>query len=51
MPAFLNEHGVSAADRLSAAFNAAEDALGADKVALSSSFEGIVMLSGNDQSH
>jgi periplasmic copper chaperone A len=51
MPAFLNEHGVSAADRLSAAFNEAEDALGADKVALSSSFEGIVMLSGAGQSH
>jgi periplasmic copper chaperone A len=51
MPAFLKEHGVSAADRLSAAYNAAEEALGADKVALSSSFEGVVMMSGDMQSH
>lgn len=51
MPAFLTEHGVSAADRLSAAYNAAEDALGADKVALSSSFEGVVLMSDDMQSH
>jgi periplasmic copper chaperone A len=45
MPAFLAENGVSAADTLSAMFNAAEDGLGADKVALSSSFQGVVMIS------
>ena len=33
------------ADRLSALFNAAEDGKGADKVALWSSFEGVVMIS------
>ena len=45
MPAFLGEHGVSAAETLSQMFNAAEDGLGADKVALSSSFQGVVMIS------
>lgn len=45
MPAFLTENGVSDADRLSAMFNAAEDGKGADKVALWSSFEGVVMIS------
>jgi copper(I)-binding protein len=46
MPAFLGGHGVTAADRLSAMFNAEEDKLGADKVALYSSFEGVVMVAG-----
>lgn len=45
LPAFLTENGVTAADTLSAMFNAAEDGLGADKVALSSSFQGVVMIS------
>lgn len=45
MPAFLSDHGVSDADRLSALFNAAEDGKGADKVALWSSFEGVVVIS------
>ncbi|MDZ7905730.1 MAG: copper uptake system-associated protein [Cypionkella sp.] len=45
MPAFLAENGVSTADSLSALFNLAEDALGAEKVALYSSFEGVVMIS------
>ena len=45
MPAFLGEHGVSAAETLSQMYNAAEDGLGADKVALSSSFQGVVMIS------
>jgi hypothetical protein len=45
MPAFLGEHGVTGAERLSQMFNAAEDGLGADHVALASSFEGIVMIS------
>ena len=45
MPAFLTEHGVSDADRLSAMFNAAEDGRGEDKVKLWSSFEGVVMIS------
>jgi copper(I)-binding protein len=44
MPAFLAQHGVTAAEALSQMFNAAEDGLGADKVALSSSFEGVVMI-------
>lgn len=44
MPAFLAQHGVTAAETLSALYNAAEDGLGADKVALSSSFEGVVMV-------
>lgn len=44
MPAFLAQHGVTAAETLSQMFNAAEDGLGADKVALSSSFEGVVMI-------
>ncbi|GAB1477672.1 hypothetical protein MASR2M74_02140 [Paracoccaceae bacterium] len=45
MPAFLTEHGVSSADALSKMFNTAEDALGAEKVSLYSSFEGVVMIS------
>jgi periplasmic copper chaperone A len=45
MPEFLTENGVSAAETLSAMFNAAEDALGAEKVELYSSFEGVVMIS------
>ena len=45
MPEFLTEHAVTAAESLSQMYNAAEDALGADKVALSSSFEGVVMVS------
>lgn len=45
MPAFLTEHGVSSADALSKMFNTAEDALGAEKVGLYSSFEGVVMIS------
>ncbi len=45
MPEFLGKNGVSAADTLSAMFNAAEDALGEDKVKLYSSFEGVVMIS------
>jgi copper(I)-binding protein len=45
LPAFLAEHGVSAAETLSKLYNSAEDGLGADKVALSSSFEGVVMIS------
>ena len=44
MPEFLVQHGVTAAETLSQLYNAAEDALGADKVALSSSFEGVVMI-------
>ena len=44
MPEFLARHGVSAADKLSMMFNTAEDRLGAGKVALSSSFEGVVMI-------
>lgn len=46
MPAFLASHGVSGADRLSAMFNSAEDGLGAEKVALYSSFQGVVMIDG-----
>ena len=45
MPAFLTEHGVTGAEALSQMFNAAEDAQGADKVGLYSSFEGVVMIS------
>jgi copper(I)-binding protein len=45
MPGFLAEHGVTAAETLSKLYNTAEDGLGADKVALSSSFEGVVMIS------
>lgn len=45
MPEFLTQHGVTAAETLSKLYNAAEDGLGADKVALSSSFEGVVMIS------
>lgn len=45
LPTFLTENGVTAAETLSAMFNAAEDALGADKVKLYSSFEGVVMIS------
>lgn len=45
MPTFLTEHGVTGAEALSQMFNAQEDALGADKVGLYSSFEGVVMIS------
>ncbi len=45
LPEFLGENGVTAAERLSALFNSAEDALGEDKVKLYSSFEGVVMIS------
>lgn len=45
LPAFLTQHGVSAAETLSQMFNAAEDGLGADKVTMSSSFPGVVMIS------
>jgi periplasmic copper chaperone A len=45
MPTFLAQNGVSAAQVLSDMFNAAEDALGTEKVNLSSSFEGVVMIS------
>ena len=45
LPEFLTEHAVSAAETLSQLYNAAEDALGAEKVALSSSFKGVVMIS------
>ncbi len=51
MPAFLTEHGVSDADRLSALFNDAEDGKGAERVALWSSFEGVVMISEPDASN
>lgn len=44
MPAFLGQHGVTAAEKLSAMFNMEEDKLGADKVALYSTFEGVVMV-------
>ncbi|MCZ8151083.1 MAG: copper uptake system-associated protein [Rhodobacteraceae bacterium] len=47
MPAFLGQHGVSGAEQLSALFNAEEDKLGSDKVALYSSFEGVVMVAGH----
>lgn len=46
MPTFLADHGVTAAETLSTLYNAAEEALGAEKVALSSSFEGVVMVAG-----
>ena len=45
LPAFLASQGVMSADSLSQMFNAAEDALGAEKVALSSSFEGVMLIS------
>ncbi len=44
LPSFLSENGVSDADALSALFNTTEEALGADKVQLYSSFEGVVMI-------
>lgn len=47
MPTFLGQHGVSDADKLSALFNAQEDKLGSDKVALYSTFEGVVMVAGH----
>jgi|LauGreDrversion4_2_1035121.scaffolds.fasta_scaffold156859_2 hypothetical protein len=47
LPAFLTQHGVTGAETLSKMFNAAEDELGADKVALYSSFEGVVMIAGH----
>ena len=46
LPSFLKTHGVSGAASLSARFNAAEDGLGADRVALHSSFEGVAMNEG-----
>ena len=46
MPAFLGQHGVTASEKLSALFNAEEDKLGAEKVALYSTFEGVVMVAG-----
>lgn len=45
MPEFLGQNGVSAAETLSKMYNDAEDGLGADKVALFSTFEGVVMIS------
>jgi copper(I)-binding protein len=45
LPGFLSDNDVADAEALSALFNAAEDALGADKVKLYSSFEGVVMIS------
>lgn len=47
MPAFLGQHGVSGAEQLSALFNAEEDKLGSEKVALYSSFDGVVMVAGH----
>lgn len=47
MPAFLDQHGTSDSAKLSALFNAAEDALGSEKVALYSAFEGVVMVAGH----
>ena len=47
MPSFLGQHGVASPESLSQMFNAEEEKLGADKVALSSSFEGVVMISGH----
>jgi copper(I)-binding protein len=46
MPAFLDQHGVTASKTLSALFNAEEDKLGANKVALYSTFDGVVMVAG-----
>jgi copper(I)-binding protein len=46
-PDFLTEHGVDDALALSALFNAAEDALGADKVTLHSTFKAVVMIAPN----
>ncbi len=46
LPGFLAENGVSAAQTLSQMYNAAEDALGAEKVALYSSFQGVQIISG-----
>lgn len=46
LPSFLAAQGVTAAETLSTLYNAAEDALGQDKVALYSSFEGVVMIAG-----
>jgi periplasmic copper chaperone A len=46
MPAFLADHGVGAAETLSRMFNDTEDGLGPEKVALFSSFEGVVMIAG-----
>ena len=41
---FLTEQGVAAAEALSSAYNAAEDALGAEKEALFSAFPSVVMI-------
>lgn|GEM_PF-462633 len=46
MPAFLDGHGVPAAEKLLSVFTAEEDRLGPEKVALYSSFEGVVMVAG-----
>ncbi len=46
LPSFLADNGVTAAETLSTLYNAAEEALGPEKVALSSSFEGIVIVAG-----
>ena len=44
-PAFLAANGVQDADMLSQMFNGAEDAMGEDKVVLSSKFPQVVMMS------
>ena len=44
-PAFLAANGVKDAEMLSQMFNGAEDAMGEDKVALSSKFPQVVMMS------
>jgi periplasmic copper chaperone A len=46
LPTFLAAQGVTAAEALSQLYNATEDGLGADKVALYSSFEGVLMVAG-----
>ncbi|QYK42652.1 MAG: copper chaperone PCu(A)C [Paracoccaceae bacterium] len=51
LPSFLTQHGVGPAERLAAAFAGAEDAMGSEKVALWSSFEGIVMVGGVHTGH
>lgn len=45
LPGFLGEHGVSAPETLSKLYNTAEDALGAEKVALLSTFDGVLLIS------
>lgn len=51
MPSFLADHGVTASEALSTMFNTQEDQLGADKVALFSSFEGVVMIDGAEHAN